>query len=203
MLTVRPQLLEVVRDAYPEAFGGVSPTKSLGENIFSGLTPHPNEVLNLFVQRELASALPMAYYLAARRGIDSLMDRSLPQRAILSPEILQSAIKGLMALRELELNEAYCLVLGSKTSHLCSSSNCPPRHATDARVSDAYKKVVDRITYPSRSGTKVLEVVTSGSICGGNSDRFCESCVKGWEVGHGEVRKRVWNMLSDVFGLKG
>lgn len=165
MLTVRPQLLEVVRDAYPEAFGGVSPTRSLGENIFSGLTPHPNEVLNLFVQRELAFALPMAYYLAARRGIDSLMDRSLPQRAILSPEILQSAIKGLMALRELELNETYCLVLESKTSHLCSSSNCPPRHATDARVSDAYKKVVDRITYPSRSGTKVLEVVTSGSIC--------------------------------------
>ena len=203
MPTVRPRLIEVVRDAYPETFDRVEPTKLLGENVFSGRTPHPNEVLNLFVQQGPTFVLPMAYYMAARRGVDSLMDRSLPQRAILSPEILQSAIKGLMALRELELNETYCLVLGSKTSHLCSSSNCPPRHATDARVSDAYKKVVDRITYPSRSGTKVLEVVTSSSICGGNSDRFCESCVKGWEVGHEEVRKRVWNMLSDVFGLEG
>ena len=50
--TVRSQLLELVRDAYPETFEGLVPSKALGENVFSGPTPHPNEVLNLFVQQK-------------------------------------------------------------------------------------------------------------------------------------------------------
>ena len=56
MPAVRPQLLKVARDAYPETFEGVTPTKSLGESVFSGPTPHPNEVLNLFVRQNLTSA---------------------------------------------------------------------------------------------------------------------------------------------------
>ena len=203
MPTVRPQLIEVVRDAYPETFEGVTPTKSLGESVFSGRTPHPNEVLNLFVQQGLISALPMAYYMAARRGIDSLMNESLLQNATLSPKILRSALKGFVALRELELNETYCLVLGSKASHRCSSPNCPSRDATGPRVTDAHKKTIDRITNSTQSGTKVLEVLVLSSVDEGVADGFCEECAKGWENGHVEVRKRAWNMLTDVFGLRG
>ena len=203
MPTVRPQLIEVVRDAYPETFEGVTPTKSLGESVFSGRTPHPNEVLNLFVQQGLTSALPMAYYMAARRGIDSLTNKSLIQNATLSPKILRSALKGFVALRELELNETYCLVLGSKVSHWCSSPNCPSRDATGPRVTDAHKKVIDQITDPTRSGTKVLQVLVLSSIDEGVSGGFCESCVKGWEARHSEIRKRAWDTLSDVFGLRG
>ena len=200
---MRPQLIEVIRDAYPETFEGVTPTKSLGENVFSGRTPHPNEVLKLFVRQGLTSALPMAYYMAARRGIDSLTNKSLIQNATLSPEILRSALKGFVALRELELNETYCLVLESKASHRCSSPNCPSRNAMGPRVTDAHKKIIDRITDCTRPGTKVLQVLALSSIEEGVSDGFCESCVKGWEAEHAEVRKRAWNMLSDVFGLMG
>ena len=144
----------------------------------------------------------MAYYMAARRGIDSLMDRSLPQPAILSPEILQSAIKGLMALHELELDETFCLVSGSKASHSCSSSSCPSRDATGSRVSDADKKAFDQIKASSQSGTKVLQVLSSSGIHQDNSYGFCESCVRGWEAEHAEVRKRVWDALPNVFGLE-
>ena len=203
MPTVRPQLIEVIRDAYPESFEGVTPTKSLGENVFSGRTPHPNEVLNLFVQQGLTSALPMAYYMAARRGIGSLMNKSLSQSATLSPEILQSALEGLMALRELEFDETYRLVLVSTTPHPCSPPNCPSRNATDPRAFGAQKKVIDRIKDSTRSGTKVLQVLSLSSTNGRGSDGFCESCVKGWEVGHVEVRKKAWNTLPDVFGLNG
>ena len=202
MPTVRPQLIEVIHDAYPERFEEVTPTKSLGENAFRGRAPHPNEVLNLFVQQGLTSALPMAYYMAARGGIDSLMNRGFPQSATLSPEILQSALKGLMALRELELNETYRLVLGSGTSHLCPSLNCPSSNTTGPRASDAHK-IVDRIADSSRSGTRVLQVLSLSSTNGGGSDGFCESCVKGWEAGHIEVRKKAWNTLPDAFGLRG
>jgi hypothetical protein len=79
MPAVRSQLLEVVRDAYPETFEGLTPYEPLGEGVFSGPTPHPNTVLNLFVQQKLTSALPMAYYMAARMGLDSLMGRDLPR----------------------------------------------------------------------------------------------------------------------------
>ena len=89
---------------------------NLGERVFSLPTPHPNEVLNLFVQQESISALPMAYYMAFRRGLGSLMDRRLPASAILSLGILQVAMKGLLALREMELKEMHRLILGSKNS---------------------------------------------------------------------------------------
>ena len=66
MPAVLSQLLDIIRDAYPETFEGLDPYKVLGESVFTGPTPHPNAVLNLFVQQGLASALPMAYYMAVR-----------------------------------------------------------------------------------------------------------------------------------------
>ena len=200
--TVRSQLLEVVRDAYPDSFEGLTPSKPLGENIFSGPTPHPNEVLNLFIHQNLKSALPMAYYMAIRRGLDSLMDKHLPRSATLSPDILQPAIRGFVTLRETELKETHRLILGSKTCHPCSSLKCPSRNIAGPRASDAHQKVIDQITDSSQSGTKVLQVLSLADMCGDDCHGFCGSCVEGWETGHAEVRKKVWDTLPDVFGLK-
>ena len=80
-----------------------------------------DQVLNLLIQQKLAAALPMAYYMAARRGPDSLMNRLLPWNTILSPEILQSAIKELVALREVELMETRSLIFGRKDYRSCST----------------------------------------------------------------------------------
>jgi hypothetical protein len=149
------------------------------------------------------SALPMVYYMAARYGVDSLMDKRLPQSAKLPPDILQTAIKGLMALREMERDETYRLVMGLKTSHTCSSAESPSRKTTAPRTSDAHRKVIERITGSSQSGTKVLQVLSLSGIYGSDSHGFCENCVKGWEVGHAEVRRRAWSMLPIFFGLEG
>ena len=207
MPAVRSHLLDVIRDAYPETFEGVTPTKSLGETAFSGPTPHPNEVLNLFIQQKLTSALPMAYYMAARRGLSSLMDRRLPKSATLPPEVLEPAMKGFVALRELELNETHRLVLGTRPPRHCSSASCPSGKIAGPGVSDGYHwKIIERITGSSRTGTSVLEVLVfspsvvnvgdSGGFC------FCEGCAKGWEAGHAGIRRRAWDMLPSVFGLK-
>ena len=203
MPAVRSRILDVVRDAYPDIFEGLAPSKQIGEEVFTGPTPHPNEVLNLFVQQKVKSALPMAYYMAARRGLDSLMDRRLPAKARLSPEILQAAIKGMLALREAELKEIHRLILGSRGSQPCLRSNCPSRATTGPRVSEAHQEVVDRITDSAHSGTKILQVLSLKEVCGGDCFGFCESCVEGWEVGHADVRKNAWGMLPDMFGLKG
>ncbi|KAF9646041.1 hypothetical protein BDM02DRAFT_3189166 [Thelephora ganbajun] len=202
MPTVRSQLLEVVRDAYPETFEGLDPSKALGESVFGGQIPHPNAALNLFVQQKLTSVLPMAYYMAARRGLDSLMDTGLPASARLPPEILHIAIKGLTALREMELKEIRRLVFGSKLSYFRSQSSCPSCGAAGPRVLEVHQKVVDRIMDSSRSGTKVLQVLSFRDVCGGDLLGFCNSYVEGLEAGHAEMRRKAWTVLPDVFGLK-
>ena len=203
MPAVRSQMLEVVRDAYPETFEGLAPSKPIGESVFSGQTPHPNEVLNLLVQQKLASALPMAYYMAARRGLDSLMGRGLPARARLSPEILWVAIKGLLALREMEVKETHLLILGSRGSRSCSRPTCPSRTTAGPGVPEAHQKVIGRMSDYSHTGTKLLQVLSLKDVCGDDCLGFCENCVEGWEVGHADVRKKVWGMLPGVFGLRG
>jgi len=207
MPIVRSQVLEVVRDAYPGTFEGLAPSKLLGESVFSGPTPHPNVVLNLFVQQKLTSALPMAYYMAIRRGPDSLMDRNLPRNATLPPEVLQSAIRGFVAIREVEFNGTQCLVFGPKSSHPCSTPSCPSRAPTGPAAFEAYQKVFDRIVGFSQLGTKVLQVPEFYEDCGGDlqcvGPGICGRCVERWESGHAELRKKAWAMLPDVFGLKG
>ena len=207
MPTVRSQLLEVVRDAYPENFEGLAPSKPLGENVFSGPTPHPNAVLKIFVQQKLVSALPMAYYMAVRRGPDSLMDRRLPRNAVLPLEVLQPAIRGFVALREVELNETHRLVFGPKGSRPCSTSKCPSHAPTGPAALEAYQKVFDHIVGHSQSGTKVLQVPEFYEDCGGEPQcvgpGICGRCVERWESGHADLRKKAWATLSDIFGLKG
>ena len=176
--------------------------------MFSGQTPHPNEVLSLFVQQSLTSSLPMAYYIAVRGGSDSLMDKGLPASAILPPGILQVAIRGLMELREVELNETHRLIFGTTESHPCYTSRCPSRDRTGWGALEVYKKVFGHVVGPSRLGTRVLQVPEFYEDCRGNQPQcigtgICKSCVEQWESGHAELRKRAWAMLPDVFGLKG
>ena len=132
------------------------------------------------------------------------MDRRLPKSASLGPEVLEPAMKGFVALRELELNEMHHLVLGTRTPRPCSSASCPSRKIAGPGVSDDYHwKIVDRITGSPRTGTKVLEVFSLSGTNGGDSGGFCDRCVKEWEAGDAEMRKRVWDMLPSVFGLEG
>ena len=197
--TVRSQLLELVRDAYPETFEGLVPSKPLGENAFSGPSPHPNEVLSLFVQQKLASTLPMAYYMAARRGGRSLISPRHPANAQLSPEILQPAVDGLLALREMELKEIHRLIT---TPHRCLAHGCVSPKTLGPGGSDAERKVIDKITGSSQSGTKVLQTFSLDDIFWDELGGFCRSCEEWWESGHVEVRKKAWAALPSVFGLR-
>ena len=182
-------------------FEGLDPSTALGENVFSGPSPHPNAVLNLFVQQNLTSALPMAYYMAVRRGLDSLLDERLPESARLPPKILRRAMKGLLVLREMELTETRRLIFGSRS---CSRPGCPSRDATGPGFSEAYHKIADRIvgSVELHAGTKLLQVLSLREICGDDGFGFCKGCVEAWEAGHADVRKKAWAALPDVFGLR-
>jgi len=133
------------------------------------------------------------------------MDRSLPQSATLSPGILQSAMTGLMALREVELNETHRLIFEQTDSRFCSTPKCPSRTATSPAALDAYRKVFSHIVGSSQQGTKVLQVPEFYEDYEGDlrcvGPNICSNCVQRWESGHADLRKKVWTELADIFGL--
>ena len=110
-----------------------------------------------------------------------------------------------MALREVELKETHDLIFESKDSHPCSTSNCPSRTPTGLAALAAYHKVFDHVVGPPRLGTKALQVPEFYEDYGGEvqcvGPGICNGCVERWEFGHAELRKKVWAMLPDAFGL--
>lgn len=208
MPNLRAQILETIRDAYPENFEGLDPSKTLGEIVFSGSKPHPNSVLNLFVQQNVTSALPMAYYMAARRGLDSLVDARPQSGATLFGQTLKSAMRGLMVLREMEMKEMHRIIFAfkDKASLLkCSSKGCLSQSSKglpNAGTVQARERVFDRITGSVAGGTKILQVLSADQFTGDGESKFCSICAGGMEVAHAEVRKKAWAALPGVFGLK-
>ena len=208
MPNIRAQLLEIIYDAYPENFEGLGSSVTLGESVFDGPEPHPNAVLNLFVQQNVSSALPMAYYMTARKGLNSLMDDQLPPNAMLSGQTLRSAMRGLMALREMELKETHRIVFALKdiTTHTgCSSAHCPSRilnGPADARNREAHRRAFDRITGSAVEGTRILQVFSASEFVGDMEPKFCRACVEKVQVAHAEVRRKAWAALPVLFGLR-
>ena len=207
MLSVRSQLLETIRDAYPEDFEGLDPSKTLGETVFGGLKPHPNAVLNLFVQQNVTWALPMAYYMAARRGLDSLMDPRLSPSGTLSGQTLRSAMRGLMALREMELKETYRIVFALKDANPigCSSMQCLSRswkEPLDVGIAGAYQRAFDRITGSTVGATRILQVLQASEFAEDVGPEFCRVCVEKIQMEHVGVRRKAWVALPEVFSLR-
>jgi len=206
MPNLRAQLLETIRDAYPENFEGLDPSKTLGENMFDAPKPHPNAVLNLFVQQKFTSALPMAYYMAVRRGSNSLMDARLPSSATLSGQTLRSAIGGLVALREMELKETHRVVFTTFNCVGCSSTDCLFRHCRGllgAEIIGALQSTFDRITGSAVGGTKILQVLSASEFAEDTGSNFCQVWAEKMQAEHGEVRRKAWAALPDVFCLRG
>jgi hypothetical protein len=198
MPNIRTRLLETIRDAYPENFEGLNMV--IGESVF-GDEPHPNAVLNLFIQQNVTWALPMAYYMAARRGLDSLMDDRLSPSATLSGQTLRSATRGLTALREMELKETHRIVFTVKDATDgvgCSSVCCP----LWARTVEVYRQAFDRITGSGVEGTRILQVLSEGAFARDTGSEFCLVCAEAMQAAHAEVRRKAWTALPVLFGLR-
>ena len=131
------------------------------------------------------------------------MDGSLPRSATLPPGVLQSAMKGLMALRELELGETHHLIFKPETTPPCSTPRCPSRTRAGPVALDAYRKVFNHVVGSSKSGTKVLQVPKFyGDEFVRVSGGACLHCLVDWGVEHENLRRKAWVKLPEVFGLR-
>ena len=208
MPKLRARSLEIIHNAYPETFGRSDPSKAVGEDVFDGPKPHPNTVLNFFIQQTITSALPIAYYRAARRGLDSLINTRFPSSVALSGKISGSAIRGLMVLREIELKEMHRIIFTIKNAANgvgCSSVDCPSRNSRgllDEEFIRAHQRTFDRVTGSAVGGTRILQVLSAKEFMEDAESKFCQICADKMAVAHAEVRKKAWAALPRVFGLK-
>ena len=70
MPKLRARLLETIRNAYPETFEDLNPSKALEESVSNEPKPQLNALLNCFIQQKGRSALPVACHMATRAGFN-------------------------------------------------------------------------------------------------------------------------------------
>ena len=161
--------------------------------------PHPNAMLNLFIRQNVTWALPMAYYMAARRGLDSLMYDRLSPSGTLSGQTLRSATRGLTVLREMELKDRIVFTVRDATDAVDCSSVCCPLWA---RTVGTYRRAFDRITGSGVEGTRILQVLSDGEFARDTGSEFCLVCAKEMRAAHAGVRRKAWTALLVLFGLR-
>ena len=136
------------------------------------------------------------------------MDTQLPSSATLSGQTLRFAIRGLIALREMELKETHHIVFATKnTTELvgCSSAECLSRSSKSTFGGDdgrARQRIFDQITGPVNEGTRILQVLSATEFAEGPGSKFCQVCAEKMQAAHAEVRRKAWAALPEVFGLR-
>ena len=117
-------------------------------------------------------------------------------------------MRGLVALREMELKETYRIVFALKDGAnrvSCSSTQCPSQNskgALDAGVVGAHQRAVDQIAGSAVGATRILQVLQAGEFTEDAGSKFCQVCVEKMQAGHAEMRKKAWAVLPEVFGLR-
>jgi len=76
---------------------------------------------------------------------------------------------------------------------------CPSFNIRGAGVSEAHQTAANQIVGSVHSGTNLLLQLLSMEF--DDYLGFCADCVQRWESGHGDVRKKAWAALPDMFGL--
>ena len=70
---VREALVEDLKGAYPTKWEDFKAARVLGEDVFGSPKPHPNAVLNLFLEQNIKFAAPFAAYRACLGGFPALV----------------------------------------------------------------------------------------------------------------------------------
>ena len=103
------------------------------------------------------------------------MDDHLSLSVTLSSQRLRSVIRGLIALREMELKETHRIVFTVKDATGCvgcSSMHFPLEKGTTG----TRRRASDRIAGSAVEGTSILQVLSTSELAGDTGPRFCRVC---------------------------
>ena len=188
---IHEALIEDIKAAYPTKWEDFQAAKVLGEDLFGLPKPHPNAVLNLFLEQKIEFALPFAAYRASLAGfLDLVSDKP----GMVIPRLtLASIIHGMGKMYRGYIISAYSIL------HFWNPEVCPEESCVlHARVSstkgsgDALGMLFDCMLRGCEGD--MLSPLSLGTLA-------CTNCAKRLERNHLGCRKEfIWVELPSLLG---
>ena len=186
---VREYLFHRLKDAYPTKLEVYQAASVLGEGVFGSPKPHPNEVLNLFLDQNVRFAIPVAAYRAGLGGFSSIISND-PGLAL--PRLALAAIfHGMDVIRSEVFWRAYGIV-SNMSSKVCVDRKCVASCGEDS--TDHKMNRLDAIYDFMVRGDKG-DVLSSLSL----GDVLCVDCATTAEEGYDRLRATIWENLPCIF----
>jgi len=191
---VREQLVRDLKGAYPTKWEDFQAARVLGEGVFESPKPHPNAVLNLFMEQSIEFGLPFAACRAALGGLSSLVS-DIPD-TILPRLTLASAAHNVERIRRVMVLASYAIVYNMNLG-VCPQRACVLNvgvNPIELRM-EALKKVFGAMVDESEG-----DMLAPPSL----GDVVCVDCAKPLEGYHLPCREQiVWVALPSLLGAGG
>ena len=187
--SLREQLLHSLKGAYPTKWEAYQNASVLGEDIFGSPKPHPNLVLNLFLEQNVRFAMPVAAYRAALGGFSSLISTepglALPRLA------LASIFYGMDVMRSEVFHGAHSIVCNMNLAG-CRNRKCIMNEGlgSPGRRMEGLKKAYDAMVKGDEGD--VLSSLLFGDI-------FCANCATAAGKGYKRLCAMIWENLPRIF----
>ena len=189
---VREGLIKDLKGAYPTKLEDFTTAETLGEDVFGSPRPHPNAVLNLFLEQGITFASPFAAYRAGLGGPSSLA--SDEPGIVLPRPILTSIIEGMWVIRQVT---GYTSIVHVGNMGVCPGGSCilsAGTRQTEQRM-EALNKVFNVMS--GRNEGDALSFPSLGNL-------VCLNCEKRLETIQLDWRKRLfWAKLPRLLGWGG
>jgi len=190
---VREGLVKDLKVAYPTKWEDFTAARVLGEDIFGLPKPHPNAVLNLFLEQNIKFALPFAAYQVRIGGFSAVTSgepgTTLPRRTLVS------IIHGREVTTEMTTLTAHDIVSMGDLG-VCPDGSCVLNVGTDS--TEGRRDALQRIFRAMVVGNKcdLLSPLSLGTLT-------CAECTNRLEKVHLGYRKNwFWETLPSLFGLE-
>ena len=189
--SVRDQLVDDIRFAYPTKWEDFQGAKVLGEAVFGSPKPHPNAVLNLFEAESVRFAVPFAAYRASIGGFCTLMNDE--PGTILSRRTLATTIHGMHVLQSLASDAARVAVYGGYL-WVCPDKAC------------IFSVEIGHVEKRAMAMEKIYSAMIGQREGGLLSPPFlghllCTRCAKFVEKIHSPSRSLLWEKLAPAFNI--
>ena len=189
---IREGLVEDLKVAYPTKWEDFETAKVLGEDVFGSPKPHPNAVLNLFLEQRVKFALPFAAYRATVGGFSSLIDDE--PGAALPRLTLASTIYGMGEMRSV-MRATALIITYTRGLGVCANRACVLNAGIDP--AERRTEALERISVAMSKGAgDMLSPLSLGNL-------LCVDCGRRLENLHRNYRRKfVWTTLPSLLGWK-
>jgi len=189
---VREQLIDSIKEAYPTKWEDPGTGKVVGESIFGLPIPHPNAVLNMFMEQGVKFALPFAAYRAALGGFSSLT--SDKPGTVLPRLALASTMYGMKVIR-VGLAEFAHSVVCRMSLRECRDSACAASIGLNpARLRmEAPNKIYGAMVSEGHEGDVLFSRLPENIVC--------VNCAQTLEQAYHRWCEVIWKELPRIFGV--